>query len=135
MEENLNTVEQEGAGIVKIAEDVVAVIAGIAASEVAGVAGMSNNLTSGIYDLLGKKNFSKGVKVDIDGGNVTVDLFVIVEYGAKIPDVSFKIQESVKKNVESMTGLNADKINIHIQGVKIDKDGKDEVDAEEETEE
>jgi len=133
MDEELNVVEQNGMGAVKIAEDVVAVIAGIAASEVAGVAGMSSNLTSGIYDLLGKKNFSKGVKVDIGENSVVIDLYVIVEYGAKIPEVSFNVQENVKKSVETMTGLNAEKINIHIQGVKIEKDAKEE--AEEAAEE
>ena len=136
MDEELNVVEQNGMGAVKIAEDVVAVIAGIAASEVAGVAGMSSNLTSGIYDLLGKKNFSKGVKVDIGENSVVIDLYVIVEYGAKIPEVSFNVQENVKKSVETMTGLNAEKINIHIQGVKIEKDAKEEPEeAVEETQE
>lgn len=117
----------ETLGNIRISEEVVATVAGLAAAEVKGVAGMSNNLASGIYDLIGKKNLSKGVKVDINEQEVMIDLFIVVEYGSRIPEVAWEIQEKVKKSVETMTGLNASKINIHIQGVKIEKETKDDI--------
>lgn len=117
----------ETLGNIRISEEVVATVAGLAAAEVKGVAGMSNNLASGIYDLIGKKNLSKGVKVDINEQEVIIDLFIVVEYGSRIPEVAWEIQEKVKKSVETMTGLNASKINIHIQGVKIEKEAKDDI--------
>ncbi len=117
----------ETLGNIRISEEVVATVAGLAAAEVKGVAGMSNNLASGIYDLIGKKNLSKGVKVDINEQEVIIDLFIVVEYGSRIPEVAWEIQEKVKKSVETMTGLDASKINIHIQGVKIEKEAKDDI--------
>lgn len=115
-------VTEQMIGNVKISEDVVATIAGLAAAEVQGVASMSASLASGIYDLIGKKNLSKGVKIEIQENEVTVDLYLVVEYGAKIPEVALNVQQAVKKNVETMTGLNAVKIDVHVQGVKMEKE-------------
>jgi uncharacterized alkaline shock family protein YloU len=103
---------------------VVAIIAGMAASEVPGVSGMSGGIAGGISEILGRKNFSKGVKVEINGKEATIDLYIIVDYGSRIPDVAWNAQEKVKKQIEEMTGLNVLEVNIHIQGVNFDKEHK-----------
>lgn len=126
MEENDINLPEE-LGNVKITEEVVAIIAGIAATEVAGVAGMSGGLAGGIAEMLGRKNLSKGVKVEVGEKEAAIDLYIIVEYGCRIPDVSWEIQEKVKKAVENMTGLSVIEVNIHIQGVNIDKEPKKEI--------
>ncbi len=113
-------------GTVKISEEVVAIIAGIAAMDVPGVAGMSGGIAGGIAEILGRKNLSKGVKVEVGDREAAIDLYIIVEYGCRIPDVSWDIQERVKKAIETMTGLNVIEVNIHIQGVNIDKDYRKE---------
>lgn len=105
---------------IQIADDVVAIIAGKAASEVSGVYTMAGGFAGGITEVFGKKNFSKGIKIDIDGSKVKVDVNIIVEYGARIPDVAFEIQNRVKKAVEGMTGLNVQEVNVHVQGVNTD---------------
>ncbi len=104
-------------GILKISEDVVGVIAGIAANEVEGVAGMSGGLVGDIGEILGKKSLSKGVKVDIEDGEAAIDLYLIIEFGMKIPNVAQKVQESCKQAVETMTGLVVTSVNVHVQGV------------------
>lgn len=113
-------------GSVKISEEVVAIIAGIAAMDVLGVAGMSGGIAGGIAEILGRKNLSKGVKVEVGDREAAIDLYIIVEYGCRIPDVSWDIQEKVKSAVESMTGLSVIEVNIHVQGVNIEKDQKKE---------
>lgn len=100
---------------IKIANDVVASIAGVAVSEVQGVAGMAG----GITELFGKKSLSKGIKVEVGEKETKIDVNIIVEYGVRIPDVAFEIQNRVKKAVETMTGLNVSSVNIHIQGINI----------------
>ena len=107
---------------VKIANEVVAIIAGVATSEVQGVAGMSGGLVGGISEILGKKNFSKGIKVEVEGNEAAIEIYIIVEYGVRIPDVAWVLQNKVKTAVEDMTGLNVVKVNIHVQGVKVEKD-------------
>lgn len=109
-------------GSVKISDDVVAIIAGLAATEVKGVAGMSGGIAGGIAELLGRKNLSKGVKVTIGEKEVTVDLYIVVEFGVKIPDVAWEVQDKVKKAIETMTGLNVVDVNIHVQGVNMEKE-------------
>lgn len=104
-------------GSIKISDDVISVIAGLAATEVAGVAGMSGGVVGDITEILGRKNLSKGVKVAVNDKNVTVDLFIIVDYGVRIPEVAWNIQENVKKAIENMTGLSVTDVNIHVQGV------------------
>ena len=117
---------------IKISNDVVAVIAGVAVSEVPGVASMSGGFAGGISEVLsGKKNLSKGIKVDADEKEVRIDVNIIVEYGSRIPDVAYEIQTRVKKSVENMTGLKVSEVNVHVQGVKTEK----EVEEKEENEE
>ena len=103
---------------IKISEDVVSVIAGVAASEVKGVCGMSGGL--GITEVLsGKKNMSKGIKAEVTEKDTKIDVNIIVEYGVRIPDIAYEIQNRVKKAVESMTGLKVLEVNIHVQGVQV----------------
>ncbi len=110
-------------GSVKVTDEVVAIIAGISAIEVPGVAGMSGGIAGEIVEMLGRKNLSKGVKVEVGEKEAAIDLFIIIDYGCRIPDVSWDIQERVKKSVETMTGLNVIEVNIHIQGVNFEKEG------------
>ena len=123
MEDNSVNIPED-LGNVKISEEVVAIIAGIAATEVPGVTGMSGGIAGGLSEMLGRKNLSKGVKVEVGEKEAAIDVFIIVDYGCRIPDVSWEIQEKVKKAVEGMTGLNVVEVNIHIQGVNIDKESK-----------
>ena len=103
---------------IKIADDVVAVIAGIAVSEVSGVYEMAGGFAGGITEVLsGKKNLAKGIKVEVGEKDTKIDVNIIVEYGVRIPDVAFEIQNRVKKAVETMTGLNVVEVNVHVQGV------------------
>ncbi len=111
-------------GQVKISDEVVGIIAGLAASEVEGVTSMSGGLTGNITEIFGKKSLSKGVKVEVGEEESAIDLHVIVDYGVKIPDVAWKIQENVKKAIETMTGLKVVEVNIHVQGVNIPKTEK-----------
>ncbi len=126
---------------IQISEDVVAVIAGMAASEVAGVADMAGGFAGGISEVFsGKKNMSKGIKVDISEKSTKIDVNIIVEYGARIPEVAFEIQKRVKKSVENMTGLAVEEVNVHVQGVstsqgnKRKSEEKDSLDKKEENE-
>lgn len=118
---------------IKISDDVVAVIAGVAVSEVPGVAGMAGGFAGGISEVFsGKKNLAKGIKVEIDEKNAKIDVNIIVEYGSRIPDVAFEIQTRVKKAVESMTGLKVEEVNVHVQGVNTDVMSKEETEQNEE---
>lgn len=116
-------------GTVRISNDVIAIIAGVAATEISGVAGMSGGITGGITEMLGMKNLSKGVKVELEDKGVTIDLFIIVEYGSKISELGEKIQQNVKNTVETMTGLNVTEVNLNIQGVNIVRESKIEVET------
>jgi uncharacterized alkaline shock family protein YloU len=109
--------ERSELGELRIANEVVAVIAGLAATEVEGVAGMSGGIAGGIAEMLGRKNLAKGVKVEVGEEQAAVDLFTIVEYGVHIPSIALKIQENVKRAIESMTGLEVVEVNVHVQGV------------------
>lgn len=113
----------ENSGNVKISPDVVSTIAGIAATGITGVAGMNNSIAGGIAEIFNsKKNLSRGVKVDIKEGTVIIDLYIIVDYGIRIPELAWEVQESVKNDVETMTGLSVENVNIHIEGVSFDKE-------------
>lgn len=107
---------------IKISEEVVSVIAGVAASEVEGVCSMSGGI--GISEVFGKKNMAKGIKADVGEKETKIDVNIIVEYGARIPDIAYEIQNRVKKAVESMTGLKVSEVNIHVQGVKVENADK-----------
>lgn len=108
-------------GSVKIADDVVAMIAGIAATEVEGVAAMAGNVTNELMSRVGVKNLKKGVKVDVLDKVVEVDLALVMEYGYNIPETSQKVQERVKNAIENMTGLEVTDVNIRIAGINMQK--------------
>ena len=106
-----------------ISEDVIGIIAGLAASEVDGIAGMTLGFVDGIKQILGSnKKYSKGVKINLEGKKVTIDLFVNVKYGVKIPDVAWAAQTAVKNSVETMTGLEVVAVNINVQGITFEKE-------------
>ena len=104
-------------GSIRIADEVVSVIAGLAATEVEGIAGMSGGIVSGVTEMLGRKNFTKGVKVEVGEKEAAVDLYIVVKYGVRIPDVALAAQENVKQAIETMTGLSVVEVNVHVQGV------------------
>jgi uncharacterized alkaline shock family protein YloU len=112
-------------GTISFADDVIATIAGLAANEVPGLAGMSGGIADGIVEFLGKKNFTKGVRVEVGNEETAIDLHVVMEYGVKIHEVCAEIQEAVKRAVETMTGLRVVEVNINVQGVRFEKDTKD----------
>ena len=116
--------ENEG---IQISNDVIAVISGVAVSEVQGVSSMAEVLS-------GKKNLAKGIKVDKDENKVKIDVNIIVEYGTRIPDVAFEIQNRVKTSVENMTGLKVEEVNVHVQGVNTNMVNKEESEQSEENE-
>ena len=120
--------ESERVGNIKISIDVVSTIAGVATMNCDGVYGMAGTLAGDIAERLGakKRNQNKGVKVDMTETNASVDLYIIVKYGVRIPELAWEIQESVKNNIESMTGLIVDKVNIHIEGVNFEGDAPEE---------
>ena len=107
---------------VRIADEVVAIIAGLAATDVDGVASMAGNITNELVSKLGKKNLSKGVRVTILEGVVTVDLSLNIEYGRNILETSKKVQEKVKSAIENMTGLEVADVNIHIASVDMENE-------------
>ena len=113
--------DEEGRGRVQIADDVVAVIAGMAATEVKGVAAMAGNITNEIMAKVGRKNLSKGVKVSVNGKRVKISLAIMMEYGYNIPGTCSKVQERVKSAVENMTGLTVTDIDIRIASVDMQK--------------
>jgi len=127
MNDNIHEIQEimpeciEDTGKIRITDDVVAVIAGVAATDVPGVAGMSGGIVGDVAEILGRKNLTKGVKVEVGQIEAAIDLYVIVEYGYRIPEVSWQIQEKVKESVETMTGLSVVEVNIHVQGVNIIK--------------
>ena len=113
--------DKETVGEVQIADEVVAIIAGLAATEIEGVAYMAGNITNELVGKLGMKNLSKGVKVDVLDTSVSVDLTLTMEYGYSIPDVCVQVQERVKSAMDNMTGLSVIDVNVKIAGVNIDK--------------
>lgn len=117
VQEEINEIEENG---IKIADDVVATIAGKSAAEVMGVYSMAGGFAGGISEVFGKKSYTKGIKVENSEKGLKIDVNIIVEYGARIPDIAYEIQNRVKKAVENMTGLNVEEINVHIQGVNTD---------------
>lgn len=114
--------DDAGIGTVQIADDVVAMIASLAATEIEGVSSMAGNITNELMSRVGMKTLTKGVKVDVTGDNVRVDLAVTMEYGYNIPATCGQIQNKVKNAIENMTGLNCSDVNIRIAGINIKKD-------------
>jgi len=125
-QETIMREDKNNLGSIRIADDVVRVIAGLAATEVAGVAGMSGGVVGGITEKLGRKNLSKGVKVEVGEKEAAVDLYIIVEYGARIPEVAAKIQDDVKNAIERMTGLKVVEVNVNVQGVSFGNEFNEE---------
>ena len=123
-EENRSThklYEKDKIGEVQIADEVVAIIAGLAATEVEGVDSMAGNITNELVGKLGMKNLSKGVKVDVTEEHVSVDLSLNIRYGYSIPSVSEQVQEKVSTAIENMTGLTVLDVNVKIAGVNMDE--------------
>ncbi|MBQ4149358.1 MAG: Asp23/Gls24 family envelope stress response protein [Clostridium sp.] len=114
--------ENESIGEVKIADEVVATIAAIAATEVAGVDSVAGNMTNEMLGKLGMKNLSRGVKVSVEEGHVSVDLTLVMKYGYSIPQVSAKVQDKVKETIDNMTGLSVLDVNIKIAGVALEEE-------------
>lgn len=109
-------------GEVRIADDVISMIAAISATEVEGVAGMAGNITSELISKFGVKNLSRGVKVTIAEEQVSIELALELKYGVSLPEVCESVQEKVKSSVETMTGLTVDEVNIRIAGIALDKE-------------
>jgi len=120
-------------GTVSFATEVVATIAGLAATEVEGVASMSSQ-SNGLADMFSRKNsrnFTKGVRIDLDGNKVTVDITIVVEYGSPVPDVARSIQENVKKAIETMSGLDVHAVDVHVSGVSFEREQRANAEIEE----
>ena len=135
MDENqkdLNVEKEESQ--IKISNDTIATYAGIAVSEVNGVYGMAGTFAGITEAISGKKNFAKGIKVDVEEQKVKIDVNIFVEYGARIPDVAFDIQTRVKKSVEAMTGLKVLEVNVNVQGVHAINEKDDDVKETEQNE-
>ncbi|MEF3313104.1 Asp23/Gls24 family envelope stress response protein [Paenibacillus sp. GYB004] len=110
--------EKTDIGTIQIAPEVIEVIAGLATVEVPGVAGMSGGFAGGIAELLGRKNLSKGVKVEVGQREAAIDVSIVIEFGHRIPEVAGAIQRNVKQTIESMTGLTVVEVNVHIHDVQ-----------------
>ena len=127
-----NDANVEIATNLNISEDVIGIIAGLAASEVEGIAGMTLGFVDGINQILGSnKKYSKGVKISLEGKKVVIDLYVNVKYGVRIPDIAWAAQNAVKSAVENMTGLEVTSVNINVQGITFDKKETSEIKVEE----
>jgi uncharacterized alkaline shock family protein YloU len=113
--------DDQSIGKVQIADEVVAIIAGLAATETEGVASMNGHITNELVQRLGKKNLSKGVRIEVTDGVVRVDLSLYLKYGYSIPETSAQVQEKVKTAIENMTGLTVSEVNISIAGVDVEK--------------
>lgn len=111
--------EKDSIGSVQIADEVVAIIAGLAATEVEGVASMAGNVTNELVAKLGMKNLSKGVKIEVNEEHVSIDLSLTLKFGFSIPEVCEKVQDRVKSSIETMTGLTVLDVNIKIAGVSM----------------
>ena len=116
------TLENGNMGQVQIADEVVAIIAGLAASEVEGVASMAGNITNELVSKLGKKSLSKGIRVKVEDGIVNVNVALNIAYGYSVPKTCKKVQEKVKAAIENMTGLEVEKVDIQIANVSISKE-------------
>ena len=122
MSEEIQVMQNDESGKVIFADEVVAIISGIAAAEVEGVAAMSANLVGNVAEKLGRKNLAKGVKVEVGEKQARVSAYIIVEYGFLIPDVASGVQESVKKAIETMTGLEVVSVDVYVQGINFERE-------------
>ncbi len=122
MNENIN--KECEFGNVIISEDVICTIAGIAATEVDGVESMAGGIVGGIVEMIGKKNNGKGIKVEVNENVVSLEAHIIAKYGSKLTEVCFEVQERIKKAVETMCGMEVEKVNVYIESVYIEKEPK-----------
>ncbi|MCM3161679.1 MULTISPECIES: Asp23/Gls24 family envelope stress response protein [Metabacillus] len=123
--------ENNGLGKVEIAPEVIEVIAGIAASEIEGVASMRGNFAAGVVERLGKKNHGKGVKVDLTEEGIIIEVYCVMIFGVSIPTVAQKIQDNIRQALLNMTALEVNEVNIHVVGVQFEtKTNEVEVDQE-----
>ncbi|MGI6003964.1 MAG: Asp23/Gls24 family envelope stress response protein [Christensenellales bacterium] len=118
--------DADGDGQISFADDVIAVIAGLAAIEIDGVVAMSGGIADGIAEMLGKKNLTRGVKVEVGNQETAIDLDIVGEYGVNLPEVCRKVQENVRKAVENMTGLSVVEVNVNVLGVNAERENKDQ---------
>lgn len=123
--------EQASLGKVEIAPEVIEVIAGIAASEVEGVAQMRGNFASGVVERLGKKNHGKGVKVELAEDGIKVDVYCVMKFGISIPTVAGKVQDNIRQALLNMTALEVNEVNIHVVGIQFENQ-KHEVEIDQE---
>ena len=107
-------------GSIKISEEAIAGIVSMVVAQIKGVSSMSGSITSGLTEMLGKKNLTKGVKVELNNQDVIIALYIFVEYGVKIPKLALEIQNQVRDSIQTMTGLRAKEVNIYVQGVSFD---------------
>lgn len=122
--ENFN-LNNEQNGNIKISDEVIATIASVATKEIDGISGLSLSFTDEIASKFVKKNATKSIKITQDDGNITIDISVVVNYGVRIPDVSWEVQENVKKSVELMSGLNVNKVNVIVAGVNFESSSEE----------
>ncbi len=109
-------------GTIRIADEVVSTVAGLAAAEVEGVASLSGGWSTDLVEKLGRKNLGKGIKVEVIDGSTSIDLSIVVKFGHPIPDVAETVQQEVKQSVETMTGLIVKAVNVNIIAVDIKKE-------------
>ncbi|MBD1378795.1 Asp23/Gls24 family envelope stress response protein [Metabacillus arenae] len=124
--------EETGLGKVEIAPEVIEVIAGIAASEVDGVAQMRGNFASGVVERLGKKNHGKGVKVELSNDSIVIDVYCVMNFGVSIPNVAQGIQDNIRQALLNMTALEINEINIHVVGVQFESMKSTEIEIDQE---
>lgn len=131
MEENMNMLEmtqdsEHHHGKIEIAPEVIEVIAGIAASEVEGVAQMRGNFASGVVERLGKKNHGKGIRVELSDEGIKVDVYCVMNFGVSIPTIAQKVQDNIRQTLQNMTALEAEEVNVHIVGVAFESQQRQE---------
>lgn len=117
-------------GTINIADEVIAIVAGMSAVEIEGIYSMSGGFAGSLANMLGRKNLSRGVKVDVDGKEARINLYIIIKYGSSIPDIAWKIQDNVKNTVEGMTGLKVAEVNVHVQGAEFPGQDEGEISPE-----
>ncbi|WP_047984170.1 Asp23/Gls24 family envelope stress response protein [Ornithinibacillus californiensis] len=122
----VNMSENTGLGRVEIAPEVLEVIAGIAASEVDGLANMRGNFAAGVVERFGKKSHSKGVKVELTENGILIDLYVVLDFGVSIPEVAQKIQANIRQTLKNMTSLDVAEVNVHVVGLQMEKESTEE---------
>lgn len=107
-------------GSIRISEDAIAGIVSMVVAQIKGISGMSGSMTSGLTEMLGKKNLTKGVKVELNNQDIVIALSIFVEYGVKIPKLALEIQSQVRNSIQTMTGLQVKEVNINVQGISFE---------------